>query len=59
MISSKNSKLIEINWPEFGQGEPMTYAQSISADEFQSRIDRTRSRMDESNLTHLVVFGDR
>jgi hypothetical protein len=59
MSTAGKSKLIEINWPEFGDAAPVSYAESASAVEYQSRIDKALSKMAEWNLTHLVVYGDR
>jgi len=49
-------RLIEAEWPEFlVTPEPP----SIAAEEFQSRIERLRARMEEHRFTHLIVYGDR
>ena len=49
-------RLIETAWPEFpAAAEPPVAA----VEEFQSRIDRLRARMEEQRLSHLVVYGDR
>lgn len=53
------SKLIEIDWPEFGQCAPLSYAQSATVEEYLSRIESARGKMQELGLTHLVVYGDR
>jgi hypothetical protein len=49
-------KTIEIEWPELGAGErpPRTPVR-----EFQLRIEAARARMEQSKLSHLVVYGDR
>ena len=49
-------RLIETAWPEFSIGAepPVT-----RVEEFHSRIDTLRSRMEELRLSHLVVYGDR
>jgi Xaa-Pro aminopeptidase len=49
-------RLIETAWPEF---PPVPEAPVAPVEEFQSRIDRLRARMDEQRLSHLVVYGDR
>jgi Xaa-Pro aminopeptidase len=49
-------RLIEAAWPEFPTAaEPPV----PPVEEFQSRIDRLRARMEEQRLSHLVVYGDR
>jgi Xaa-Pro aminopeptidase len=52
----KKHRLIEINYPEFGGGEKPAPA---SLEEFRSRIAAARQAMQERELTHLVVYGDR
>jgi hypothetical protein len=59
MSASAKYKLQEITWPEFGVGAPVSYAQSATAEEYQSRIENARSKMAELGLTHLAVYGDR
>lgn len=49
-------RLIELDWPRFGEA---TVAPEASLDEFRGRIARTRLRMEERRLTHLVVYADR
>ncbi len=49
-------RLIETAWPEF---TPAPEQPVVPAEEFQSRIDRLRARMEEQRLGHLVVYGDR
>jgi hypothetical protein len=49
-------RLIEIEWPEFGEREP---PRRPGVDEYQGRVDAARAAMDERGLTHLVVYGDR
>jgi Xaa-Pro aminopeptidase len=48
--------LIEIDWPEFGQG---TRPPRPSAPELEEKIDALRNKMEELKLTHIVVYGDR
>src|SRR5688572_24513226 len=49
-------RLTEAAWPEF----PTAAEPPVAAvEEFQSRIDRLRARMEEQRLNHLVVYGDR
>jgi hypothetical protein len=56
MAVSRKAKLIEIEWPEFGLGEPPT---GPSIAEFETRIDAARAAMEARGLTHLIVYGDR
>jgi Xaa-Pro aminopeptidase len=49
-------RLIETAWPEFSAvAEPP----AAPVEEFQSRIDTLRARMEELRLSYLVVYGDR
>ncbi|MCB9433253.1 MAG: hypothetical protein H6668_14855 [Ardenticatenaceae bacterium] len=48
--------LIEIEWPTFSEATPPAPA---TLAEFAGRIAATRQRMEQANLTHLVVYGDR
>src|SRR6516164_3783807 len=52
----RTHRLIEIDWPEFGQG---ACPPRPSALELQTRVDNLRARMDEAKLTHIIVYGDR
>jgi Xaa-Pro aminopeptidase len=52
----RKHRLIEIEWPEFGQCRPPPQP---AAEEFGARIQATRSAMETLGLTHLVVYGDR
>ena len=49
-------RLIEIEWPEFGQAvcppRPPVHV-------LEARIDHLKERMEECRLTHIVVYGDR
>jgi Xaa-Pro aminopeptidase len=54
--SRRKHRLIEIEWPEFGECEPPPRP---TVEEFEDRIAAARSAMDRSGLTHLVVYGDR
>ena len=56
MESLRKHRLIEIEWPEFGECGPPPRA---PAEEFEARIDAARSAMEKLGLTHLVVYGDR
>jgi hypothetical protein len=56
MTKSRKAKLIEIDWPEFGGGEPVPRTLSR---EFENRIAATRRVMKKRGLTHLVVYADR
>ena len=49
-------RLIDIDWPEFGEATPPPAADVA---EFLARMEAARSRMDQAGLTHLVVYGDR
>ena len=56
MVTERKHRLIEIEWPEFGEADPPPHPE---ADVYQSRIDAVRSRMGERDLTHVIVYGDR
>jgi len=56
MSNSRTHKLIRIDWPEFGHSERPP---GPSVEEYETRLQATRAAMDELNLTHLVVYGDR
>jgi len=56
MSNPRKHRLIEIEWPMFGECEPPARA---SLAEFESRIGAVRAAMDRLGLTHLVVYGDR
>jgi len=56
MDNPKKHRLIEIEWPVFGECEPPAHP---SVAEFESRIAATRAAMERLGLTHLVVYGDR
>ena len=56
MLTQRKHRLIEIEWPEFGQSAPPLQP---NYDEFASRLDLARSEMEKLGLTHLVVYGDR
>jgi len=56
MSSLRKHRLIEIEWPEFGECGPPPRA---PVEEFEARVDAARSAMQELGLTHLVVYGDR
>jgi len=52
----KRTKLTEIEWPEFGKDvRPVQFTLS----ELIERIAKTREKMVEEKLTHLVVYADR
>jgi len=53
---SRKHRLIEIEWPTFGECEPPARP---SAAEFQSRVEAARAAMEGLGLSHLVVYGDR
>jgi len=52
----KESGLIQVTWPEFGTDVKLV---EISLNELEKRLLKTRRKMEEGNLTHLVVYGDR
>lgn len=52
----RKHRLIEIDWPEFGLA---ACPPPPSASELGERIDNLRARMEQRNLTHCVVYGDR
>ena len=56
MKDLRKHRLLDIEWPTFGECEPPARP---SVEEFESRIDATRSAMERCNLTHLIVYGDR
>jgi Xaa-Pro aminopeptidase len=56
MKDSRTHKLVEIEWPEFGECAPPPRP---PVEEFDTRIDAARSAMERLNLAHLVVYGDR
>ena len=49
-------RLIEIEWPEFGEAAPPPTA---DLSEFEARLTATRAAMERAGLSHLVVYGDR
>lgn len=48
--------LIEIDWPEFGGGDPPP---PVAWSEYAARIEAALAAMEGQGLTHLVVYGDR
>jgi Xaa-Pro aminopeptidase len=56
MRYSRKHRLVEIEWPEFGECGPPPRP---PVGEFEARIDAARSAMERLSLTHLVVYGDR
>jgi Xaa-Pro aminopeptidase len=54
--SLRRHRLLEIEWPEFDVGP---CPPPVSASELETRIDCLRARMEERNLTHMAVYGDR
>jgi len=56
MNQARKHRLIEIEWPEFGESEPPA---PPPVAEFEARIGATRAAMERRGLTHLVVYGDR
>lgn len=55
-MPAKKHRLIEIEYPNFGGGTPPARA---SVDEFRGRLALVRGFMQQRELTHLVVYGDR
>jgi len=55
-VRSRKHRLIEIDWPEFGQAP---YPPRPSVHDFQERMDALHSQMEPRALTHVVVYGDR
>jgi hypothetical protein len=55
-VKTRTHRIIQIGWPEFGQA---AYPPPTSSAELEQRINRLRAMMDERQLTHLVVYGDR
>ena len=53
---SRNHRLIEIDWPEFGTSAPPPRP---ALAEFRARIEAARAAMERAGLSHLVVYGDR
>ena len=56
MKETEKHRLEEIEWPEFGAGERPPRPK---VEEFESRLNATRSAMERLDMTHLVVYGDR
>ena len=52
----KNSRLIEIQWPEFGKNVSRV---DFSIEELEARISKTREIMEIRGLTHLAIYSDR
>ena len=52
----KAHKLIELDWPEFGEAPPPA---PPSLAEYEARLEATRAAMARSAFTHLLVYGDR
>jgi Xaa-Pro aminopeptidase len=55
MADHRRHRLIETDWPSFGESGPPP---KPSVGEFDERIRATRSAMERLHLTHLVVYGD-
>lgn len=56
MAQARKHKLIDIEWPDFGEAASPARP---DAHEFAARITATRAAMARRGLTHLVVYGDR
>ena len=54
--AQKRHRLIEVDWPDFGLA---ACPERLPAAEFEARLDALRARMQESHLTHVVVYADR
>lgn len=50
------ARLRRIEWPDFGMAEVPPV---IPLEEYRRRMELVRSLLDEHNLTHLIVYGDR
>jgi len=55
-VKQKRHKLLEINWPDFGVGDPPP---PPGLAEMRNRISLVRARMQQEGLSHLIVYGDR
>jgi hypothetical protein len=55
-VKNKSFKLIEMNWPDFGVGDPPPPA---GLAEIKNRISLVRARMEQKGFSHLIVYGDR
>ena len=56
MNDHRTARLVEIEWPEFGTCPPPAKA---PAQEYRERLDSILLEMNERNLSHLIVYGDR
>ena len=56
MKTQRKHRLIEMEWPNFGT---CNRPQMPSFEEYSSRIEITRTRMEKEGLTHMVVYSDR
>ncbi len=56
MQRAKKHRLIEIEWPNFGECGPPARP---TVEEFEGRIQAARDAMERLGLTHLIVYGDR
>jgi Xaa-Pro aminopeptidase len=54
--AKKKHRLIEIDWPEFGDA---ACPPRRGSSEYQNRIASLRQHMEERKLTHAVIYGDR
>jgi Xaa-Pro aminopeptidase len=52
----RKHRLIEIDWPEFGEAVPPPTA---DLSEYEARLEATRAAMDRAGLSHLIIYGDR
>ena len=52
----RTHRIIQIGWPDFGQA---AYPPPTSSAELEQRVHQLRTRMEERELTHLVIYGDR
>lgn len=55
-MPTRKYRLIEIEWPEFGVA---ARPPRPTLDEYESRIHALRSVMEQRQLTHLIIYGDR
>lgn len=52
----KKALLQRVEWPDFGQAEPLP---PPALAELEERLARLREKMQQRGLTHLAVYGDR
>jgi Xaa-Pro aminopeptidase len=55
-VEAGTARIVEIEWPEFGRAASRP---ETPAFELEKRLNDLRNMMEERELTHLVVYGDR